>query len=64
MTELRGEELLDALEAGEVRAAEPLSDGSWRVHAWVKQAILLFFGIRGMERMEVGPFEFHDKIPL
>jgi len=33
-------------------------------HAWVKQAILLYFAIQGMERIEIGPFEFYDKIPL
>jgi 2,3,4,5-tetrahydropyridine-2-carboxylate N-succinyltransferase len=43
MSELRGAELVAALEAGEVRAAEPLSDGTWRVNAWVKTAILELF---------------------
>jgi 2,3,4,5-tetrahydropyridine-2-carboxylate N-succinyltransferase len=38
--------------------------GAWQTHAWVKEAILLYFAVRGMERIEVGPFEFHDKIPL
>ncbi len=55
---------IDALDRGELRVATPEADGSWTVHAWVKQAILLYFAVRGMERMEVGPFEFHDKIPL
>ncbi|MGF1467037.1 MAG: 2,3,4,5-tetrahydropyridine-2,6-dicarboxylate N-succinyltransferase [Sandaracinaceae bacterium] len=52
-----------ALDRGELRVAEPTDDG-WRVHGWVKEAILLYFGLQGMERFEVGPFEFHDKIPL
>lgn len=52
------------LDAGELRVAEPAADGTWTTHAWVKQAILLYFAIRGMERIEIGPFEFHDKIPL
>jgi 2,3,4,5-tetrahydropyridine-2-carboxylate N-succinyltransferase len=39
-------------------------DGEWTVHAWLKKAILLFFALRKMEKMEVGPFEFYDKIPL
>jgi 2,3,4,5-tetrahydropyridine-2-carboxylate N-succinyltransferase len=43
MLELRGDDLLAALEAGEVRAAETLADGSWRVNAWVKEAILELF---------------------
>lgn len=40
---LRGEELLDALEHGDVRVAEPLDDGAWVVHAWVKEEILAIF---------------------
>lgn len=53
-----------ALDSGEVRVATRGESGEWSVHAWVKQAVLLYFGLRGMERIEVGPFEFHDKIPL
>lgn len=57
------EEVIALLDRGELRVAEP--DGEdWKVHAWVKQAILLYFGVRKMERLEVGPFEYHDKIPL
>ena len=56
-------ETIDALDRGALRVAEP-KDGDWVVHAWIKQAILLYFAVRGMERVEVGPFEFHDKIPL
>lgn len=51
------------LDAGTLRVAEKV-DGAWIVHAWVKQAILAYFRLRKMETMEVGPFEFHDKIPL
>ncbi len=54
---------LAALDRGEVRVAEPGGDG-WITHAWVKQAVLLYFGLQQMERIELGPFEFHDKIPL
>ena len=57
-------EALAALDAGRLRVATPEADGTWTVHPWVKQAILLFFAIQKMERIEVGPFEFHDKIPL
>jgi 2,3,4,5-tetrahydropyridine-2-carboxylate N-succinyltransferase len=53
-----------ALDDGRLRVATPAGDGEWEVHAWVKQAVLLYFGLRAMERIEVGPFEFHDKIPL
>jgi 2,3,4,5-tetrahydropyridine-2,6-dicarboxylate N-succinyltransferase len=56
-------ETIDLLDRGEVRVASPV-DGDWIVHAFAKQAILLYFGLRSMERMEVGPFEFFDKIPL
>ncbi len=51
------------LDRGELRVAEKV-DGDWVVHAWVKTAILGYFGIAEMQVMEVGPFEFHDKIPL
>ncbi|MFK7987021.1 MAG: 2,3,4,5-tetrahydropyridine-2,6-dicarboxylate N-succinyltransferase [Sandaracinaceae bacterium] len=57
------EEVVGLLDRGALRVAEK-TDGEWVVHAWVKQAILLYFGVRKMERIEVGPFEFHDKIPL
>jgi len=60
------EELVALLDKGELRVAEPpqQEDGEWTTHAWVKQGILLYFALRKMERLEVGPFEFHDKIPL
>ncbi len=51
------------LDRGELRVAEKTAQG-WQVHAWVKEAILLFFAICEMKVMEVGPFEFHDKLPL
>jgi len=55
-----------ALDRGELRVATPPESegGAWTTHAWIKQAILLFFAIRKMETMQVGPFEFLDKIPL
>ncbi len=56
-------EAVARLDRGELRVAEQV-DGEWVVHAWVKQAILGYFGIARMEVHEVGPFEFHDKIPL
>ena len=59
-------EVVRLLDVGELRVASPPSDegGAWSVHAWVKQAVLLFFGVSGMETIEVGPFEYHDKVPL
>ena len=56
-------ETIALLDAGKIRVAEK-TDGSWKVNAWVKEAILLFFGIQQMETIEVGPFEYQDKIPL
>src|SRR5262252_6397159 len=58
------EQTIALLDRGEIRVAERLPSGDWFTHAWVKQAILLYFGLQGMQRMEVGPFEFYDKIPL
>src|ERR1700722_18896328 len=52
------------LDQGTLRVASPSPAGAWETHPWVKEAILLYFALRGMERIEVGPFEFHDKIPL
>ena len=57
-------EAVDLLDRGEIRVASPTEGGTWETHAWVKEAILLYFAVRGMETMEVGPFEFRDKIPL
>ena len=51
------------LDAGVLRVAEKTNDG-WIVNAWIKKAILLYFRVSKMETIEVGPFEFHDKIPL
>jgi 2,3,4,5-tetrahydropyridine-2-carboxylate N-succinyltransferase len=52
------------MDKGELRVAEPTSDGEWQVNDWVKKAVVLYFPIQQMETIEVGPFEFHDKIPL
>jgi 2,3,4,5-tetrahydropyridine-2-carboxylate N-succinyltransferase len=51
------------LDSGELRTAEPHGDG-WKVNDWVKKGVILYFPIQKMESIEVGPFEFHDKIPL
>jgi 2,3,4,5-tetrahydropyridine-2-carboxylate N-succinyltransferase len=60
------EKTIAALDRGELRVASPpeAEGGEWTTHAWIKQAILLYFAIRTMQTIEVGPFEFHDKIPL
>lgn len=56
-------EVLELLDKGRLRVAEPTEDG-WQVNEWVKKAVVLYFPICQMETIEVGPFEFHDKIPL
>lgn len=58
------ERVLDLLDTGELRVAEPTGDGGWHVNEWAKKAILLSFRTRQMETTEVGPFEYHDKMPL
>jgi 2,3,4,5-tetrahydropyridine-2-carboxylate N-succinyltransferase len=57
------DETIAALDSGEVRVAEPDGD-DWHVNAEVQAAILDYFRSRQMEPREVGPFEYHDKIPL
>jgi 2,3,4,5-tetrahydropyridine-2-carboxylate N-succinyltransferase len=61
------DEFLDALEAGEVRAAEPVAgtgpDG-WRVNEWVKRGVLLNFGLRQTRPRTYGDVRYHDVLPL
>jgi 2,3,4,5-tetrahydropyridine-2-carboxylate N-succinyltransferase len=57
------EETIAALDRGEVRIAERSGD-DWVVNEEAKQAILDYFRLRKMEPVELGPFEYHDKIPL
>jgi len=51
------------LDEGTLRVAEP-KNGDWQVNEWVKKAVVMYFPIQKMETMEVGIFEYHDKIPL
>jgi 2,3,4,5-tetrahydropyridine-2,6-dicarboxylate N-succinyltransferase len=55
--------VIEGLDKGKIRVAEPTSDG-WQVNEWVKKAVILYFPIQSMATIEVPPFEFHDKIPL
>jgi len=55
--------VIEQLDKGVLRVAQPIADG-WQVNEWVKKAVILYFPISQMETIEVGPFEFHDKIPL
>ena len=57
------EKTMDLLDTGKIRVAEP-GGHNWQVNLWVKKAILLYFPMQKMETIELGPFEFHDKIPL
>lgn len=56
-------EVIEQLDKGKLRVAEPQGDG-WQVNEWVKKAVVLYFPIQKMETIEVGPFEFHDKMKL
>jgi len=58
------ETVIEDLDKGLLRVAEPTHNGEWTVNEWIKKAVVLFFPIRKMETIEVGPFEFHDKIAL
>ncbi len=55
--------VIDLIDEGTLRCAEPTSDG-WQINEWVKKAVVLYFPIQKMVSMEVGIFEYHDKIPL
>ncbi len=56
-------DVVEKLDKGVLRVAEPSGDG-WQVNEWVKKAVIMYFPIQQMETIEVGPFEFHDKIAL
>ena len=56
-------EVIELLDKGTLRVAEPDGD-NWKVNEWVKKAVVLYFPIQKMETIEVGPFEFHDKMKL
>ena len=56
-------EVVNLLDLGKLRVAEPTTDG-WQVNEWVKKAVVLYFPIQKMETLEAGIFEYHDKIPL
>jgi 2,3,4,5-tetrahydropyridine-2,6-dicarboxylate N-succinyltransferase len=51
------------LDRGELRVAEKV-DGEWKVHAWLMQAVNLYFAVAAMETCDFGPFQTRDKIPL
>ncbi|MBS1647537.1 MAG: 2,3,4,5-tetrahydropyridine-2,6-dicarboxylate N-succinyltransferase [Bacteroidetes bacterium] len=56
--------VIEQLDKGLLRVAEPLSNGSWQVNDWVKKAVILYFPIQKMETIDLAPFEFYDKMKL
>jgi len=54
---------IHGLDRGELRVAEKV-DGEWTVHAWLMQAVNLYFAVAGLETHDYGPFQSRDKIPL
>ncbi|MFW5720938.1 MAG: 2,3,4,5-tetrahydropyridine-2,6-dicarboxylate N-succinyltransferase, partial [Bacteroidota bacterium] len=56
-------EVIELLDKGKIRVAEPTEKG-WIVNEWIKKAVILYFPTQKMEVIKLGPFEFHDKIPL
>ncbi|QBA64643.1 2,3,4,5-tetrahydropyridine-2,6-dicarboxylate N-succinyltransferase [Muriicola soli] len=55
--------VVDLIDSGKLRCAEPTKNG-WQINEWVKKAVVLYFPIQKMVTQEVGIFEYHDKIPL
>lgn len=62
-TQIAIREVINLVDAGTLRVAQPV-DGGWQVNEWVKKAVVLYFPIQKMETFEVGIFEYHDKMPL
>lgn len=57
-------QVIELLDKGELRTAEPTDNGEWTVNEWVKKAVILYFPTRKMSVEEVGIFEYHDKMKL
>ncbi|MDG1174175.1 MAG: 2,3,4,5-tetrahydropyridine-2,6-dicarboxylate N-succinyltransferase [Flavobacteriales bacterium] len=58
------EAVIEEIDKGRLRVAEPLENGDWQVNEWVKKAVVMYFPIRKMETIEMEPLEFHDKMAL
>ncbi len=56
-------QVVEWLDQGKLRVAEPLAEG-WQVNEWVKKAVIMYFPIQKMEKLQSGIFEYHDKIAL
>lgn len=57
-------DIIEQLDKGQLRVAEPSASGGWQVNEWIKKAVILYFPIQGMETLHAGPMEFHDKMKL
>lgn len=57
---------IELLDKGKIRVAEPddASENGWKVNQWIKKAVILYFPLRKMEKIDDGIFEYHDKIPI
>ncbi len=55
--------IIEKLDKGTLRVATPIND-KWQVNEWVKKSVILYFLTKKMETLNIGPLEFHDKIPL
>ncbi|MBO5711110.1 MAG: 2,3,4,5-tetrahydropyridine-2,6-dicarboxylate N-succinyltransferase [Rikenellaceae bacterium] len=58
------EQVIELLDKGKLRCAEPTANGQWQVNEWVKKAVILYFPTRTMETTHAGILEFHDKMAL
>jgi 2,3,4,5-tetrahydropyridine-2-carboxylate N-succinyltransferase len=56
--------VIEEVDKGRLRVASPIGDKGWIVNEWVKQAILMYFGIQQMQVWDLPPFEFYDKMLL
>ena len=56
-------EVVNQLDSGRLRIAQK-DEAGWHVNEWLKKAVILYFPINGMNTVECGPFEYHDKVPL
>lgn len=56
-------EIIELLDKGKLRVSEPVND-TWQVNDWIKKAVIMYFPIQKMETIEVGIFEFYDKMKL
>ncbi len=62
-TQVAIREVIELIDNGQLRCAEPVADG-WQVNEWVKKAVVMYFPIQKMETLEAGIFEYHDKMEL